>query len=183
MRTAAIATTLFLAACGTPEDGVNGSSCSVEQRDDGAYLACTDGTAARVLHGQDGSDSSQGSLVAEVYSCVGILDETPMLYTYRVVVLATGDVLATFSVAGGRLESSNSVLHAAGTQGAETGWVMMVRDEYGADSYGIWEASSSRGADTISVVVTYDDDDLAEDMAWSIPANDCTHNAYQEQQR
>jgi hypothetical protein len=41
-------------------DGVNGSSCSVEQLENGAKMSCTDGSFAYIYNGRDGSNGTNG---------------------------------------------------------------------------------------------------------------------------
>lgn len=50
-------------------DGVNGSSCSVEQLENGAKMSCTDGSFAYIYNGRDGVDGTNGTNGVDGSSC------------------------------------------------------------------------------------------------------------------
>jgi hypothetical protein len=63
MKKILIGLVLALAACSNelPENGKDGASCTVSESEEGATIACEDGTQVFLPNGEDGDDGTNGS--------------------------------------------------------------------------------------------------------------------------
>jgi hypothetical protein len=189
------AATVLTLGCGAPEDGKDGGSCHVEQRDDGAFLTCDDGTEAQVRNGTDGKDGADGAAgqdgadgkdgadglagrVTDSYFCIGLIPDELLIYKYNVVVLATQDVWVTASVSSGYGQRSGSNYYSAAAPGSVSGYVGLFYDIAGSANYASFGFESTRTSDSLAVTITYTDEDLATDKTWTSAADDCHHKAY-----
>lgn len=189
---------LALAACGSPDDGADGadgSSCTVEQRKDGAYLTCGDGTEALAANGADGQNGVPGAdgadgadgrdgvdgasaRVASSLLCIGVLSDTAMLYTYQAVTTEAGDVFVSAGVSDGATQSTGSFLWSATQQAAGSRYAQAIYDGSGADNYGWFEMRIVEGDSEPTII--YHDSDNTDDRTWLVPADDCTTHSADE---
>lgn len=168
MRHAIAIAIAAIAACGAPEDGVDGAdgkSCTVERQTDGVLVRCGDGSSALIR------DAANGSQMVSRAFCLTRVNDSHLV-GYSRAIMADGSSIVTGFVAGARRQSSATQFYLPQHEGSSTGFLAIVSDEYGIDNYGIWTLRHDSADNRIDI--EYSDTELAEPMTWTSGPDDCT---------
>lgn len=125
--------------------------------------------------GKDGKDGTDNRIV-ETLHCAGLFESDDYLASYDFVKLASGDVIATGSVANALDEAGTTSYYAAGQNGATSGDVVFTKDSVGSANFGWWELVR----DDFHLEITYHDTDLVDGKkSWTIGGgSSCQSNKF-----
>ena len=138
----------------------------VEQR----QPVCDGEDGAKGEDGRDGADGEDGTpgtdnRVVAAYYCAAYFDTIGIAIVYQYRLLSSEDVFVSAEVADAYVGATAAQLHAASSQGAASGSVIVSLDYYGTASAGWW--SFAFDPSSVVLVVSYHDFEMGGTGVWS----------------